>query len=309
MSLPWGIDGNAVFKLTYENTQGKTMKSSLDGRQWNRYNKCYTKNFTSTHGKRLRATCKGCFECPNEVCIFYKQFKKKNRFQFVKTAEGQKCKECRHIARHVTCQAVKVWEFPNSEPGIVYVYHTGFHQCTASKKPQVASTSLNETLKKNPKLKPQEAANLLVMEAIRDDATREELDRIAFNLIDPDQLKNLKQKESQRANPCGKFVDNLVRLKIKAENDLNDKFMVYKTNIKELSGGKTYVFKTSKERLQMAYEISQPGEHFLSEEFVFMDTKVTRIPSLKTLGLEVYHPLLQRLVWIARMEVSRCKTS
>ncbi len=34
-----------------------------------------------------------------------------------------------------------------------------------------------------------------------------------------------------------------------------------------------------------------------------MDTKVKRIPGMKTHGLNVYHPLLQRILWIARIEV------
>ena len=73
-------------------------------------------------------------------------------------------------------------------------------------------------------------------------------------------------------------------------------------NVKELNGGSTYVFKTSKERLQLAISMSNEGQNFLSEEFAFMDATVKRIPGMKALGLSVYHPLLQRILWIARME-------
>lgn len=55
-------------------------------------------------------------------------------------------------------------------------------------------------------------------------------------------------------------------------------------SVKDLNGGPTYVFKTSKERLQLATSMSNPGQNFLSEEFAFMDAKVKRIPGMKTLG-------------------------
>ena len=219
LSLPWAIGGECSFKLQYDSTPGNTMKSTQDGRPWKRYNKCYTETFNSSQGKRLRATCKGCHECPNDNCIFKRQYKKRNRFQFIKSMEGLRCKECGSIATPIKCDAVKVWEFPNKDPGHVYVYHTGIHNCVASKTPQVASTTLTETLQKKTKLKPQEAANLLMIQAIRDDARREELDDLAFNLIDSNQLRNLKQKKRQQTNPCGKFVDQLIRLKNKGEID------------------------------------------------------------------------------------------
>ena len=44
------------------------------------------------------------------------------------------------------------------------------------------------------------------------------------------------------------------------------------------------------------------GDYFLAEEYAFMDAKVKRCPKLKTLGLEVYHPLFKKVIWLARME-------
>ena len=264
-SLPWNIDGEHVFKLACNTSPGQSMKSTVDGRPWACYNKSYRKGFNKTHGKRLRANCKGCHECVNKSCAFRMQFKKPNRFSFNQSTEGLCCKECGLLAVYQACHAVKVWEFLNDNKGYVYVYDTGTHNCSASNKPRIPAHKLQELIHHNPNVKPQQAANQIIMNAIRDDASREELDELSFNLLDPKQISNLKQKEKLQGNPCGKRVDHLIKLKQKCEDDLHDKYFIYKVNVKELNGGSTYVFKTSKERLQLAISMSNAGQNFLSE--------------------------------------------
>ena len=112
--------------------------------------------------------------------------------------EGLCCKECGLLAVYQACHAVKVWEFPNDDKGYVYVYRTGTHSCSASNKPRIPAHKLQELIHHNPNVKPQQAANQIIMNAIRDDASREELDEL---------------KEKLQGNPCGKRVDHLIKLK------------------------------------------------------------------------------------------------
>ena len=57
----------------------------------------------------------------------------------------------------------------------------------ASNRPRIPAHKLQELIHHNPNVKPQQAANQIIMNAIRDDASREELDELSFNLLDPKQ--------------------------------------------------------------------------------------------------------------------------
>jgi hypothetical protein len=111
------------------------------------------------------------------------------------------------------------------------------------KKNRIPASKLQELIHQNPKVKPQQAANQIIMNAIRDDSSREELDELSFNLLDPKQISNLKQKDQLQGNPFGKRVDHLIKLKQKCENDLRDKYFICKMSLNSFSSGdKFHIF-------------------------------------------------------------------
>ncbi len=136
------------------------------------------------------------------------------------------------------------------------------HTSALHKKPRSPASKLKERIRQNPNVKPQQAANLIIMNAIRDDSSREELDELSFNLLDPKQISKLKQMEQLQGNPFGKRIDHLIKLKQKCENDLHDRYFIYKMNVKDLNGAPKYVFKTQQEVNKKSRKISRKAAKY-----------------------------------------------
>lgn len=67
----------------------------------------------------------------------------------------------------------------------------------------------------------------------------------------------------------------------------------------------SYVFKTSKARMQIAENMNRDGKHFMSNECCFFDGKVKRCRNYVTLTASTYYPLLKRQIVLAVMEAER----
>jgi hypothetical protein len=70
-----------------------------------------------------------------------------------------------------------------------------------------------------------------------------------------------------------------------------DAFYVYKINdSRGNSDSPTYVFKTSRTKLNISNNMNKDGDHFLNKEFCFFDGKKKHCRNYTTLTESVYHP-------------------
>ena len=81
-----------------------------------------------------------------------------------------------------------------------------------------------------------------------------------------------------------------------------DPFYVYKLNNKMLNGEPSYVFKSSRQMAELAFQLDFEKDGFLKNEYVFFDGKHDRIQGFKSLTLWTLHPISRKLVWLAIMD-------
>ena len=67
----------------------------------------------------------------------------------------------------------------------------------------------------------------------------------------------------------------------------------------------TYIFKTNKTLGQIAIDMDQCNEHFMSNEYCHFDFKHSRCSGFKTIGAYVYHPLLRKVIRLATMDCEK----
>ncbi|MEW8544914.1 MAG: hypothetical protein AB2693_15415 [Candidatus Thiodiazotropha sp.] len=333
--LPWNIDGDCSYRLAYDKSVGQKMKSSKDGRDWHRYNKCFTKEFSHSKGLRLQAKCKGFHQCTNKSCPFQSYYGRPNTVHILKTGNDKLCEECHRKMSFTSCNAVKTWEFPYNSDFVV-IHHKGTHSCFPTKKPKLPTEELKEVIEINQSLKPCEMANKYLMRTVENSTSREEVERVAFQLSDDRQIRNLKQKVTTSKSLSTK----LSELQDKCLNQYEDPYLLFEYQIKEerdstwkvinstVKDGSivktvtttndpdkycTYIIKSSKDKLNTMCHMMNK-DHFLGEEWAFIDFKVNRVNvkgrNLKTFGISTYHTLLKKVPWLVRMDCEKedCKT-
>ena len=329
-NLPWDINGDCSFKLPYDKSVGQRMKSSKDGRDWQRYNKSYTKDFPKQKGLRLKASCKGSHQCTNKLCPFWLYYERPNTSHILRTGDDNVCEECHTKMTFISCNAMKIWEFAK-DSNFVVIHHKGNHTCFPLKKPKLPAKEIKEVIDINQNLKPCEVVNRILMRTVEKSTSREEVETVAFKLSDNRQMRNLKQKITSSQSLSTK----LSELQDKCINNYNDPYLLFEYQIKEQKEGTwtvinssikdgsvvrtvtntndpdkycTYIIKSSKEKLKTMCDMMNK-DHFLGEEWAFIDFKVNRVNikgrNLKTFGISTYHTLLKKVSWLVRMDCEK----
>lgn len=90
---------------------------------------------------------------------------------------------------------------------------------------------------------------------------------------------------------------------IKKAADKVDKFLIFRAEDGRLSGSEnTFVFRSSREKVEMMYQMQQGSGSFLAEQYCFLDAEHDRVQKMKTINLSVEHPALKELVTLASMD-------
>ena len=103
-------------------------------------------------------------------------------------------------------------------------------------------------------------------------------------------------------------------MKMKKSSDLKDKYYIYKVGCKSTGADSSYVFKTSRQALEMALKMDLRNQvngvntslHKVSSlafERVHIDAMHSRCKNYKTLGMYVYHHGLRKMQVLASMDV------
>ena len=126
----------------------------------------------------------------------------------------------------------------------------------------------------------------------------------ASQVLDRKWISNQKQELKKSVNPSAENFEALATFKQYVNKE--DKLLVYRFNDKRCNPDiPSYVFKTSKVRMQMARNMDRDCDHFLNKEFCYFDGKVKRCRNYVTLTASVYHPMLKRQIPLAVMEAER----
>ena len=102
----------------------------------------------------------------------------------------------------------------------------------------------------------------------------------------------------------GHNFDAVGKYREKVLEKLDDPYLIYKVHNKSLDPSRpSFVFKTSKEQLQIAVDMDRQGSNPLGEEYCHLDGNHKRCAGFKTITLWMYHPFLRQMCKIATMEV------
>ena len=294
-ALPYDIDGLCVYKLPYQSEA--IMKSSVDGRPWARW-KCSSRK--KLNGIRRVAECSGTYECVNVTCPYLKSYKSKNCVQFKKVPPEVVCSCCGYSAKPVECMARKIWEFPEAS-NYVLVYHYGTHKCTAIKPALDVSNEVKKFFAEHTSAKPSQCAYESLKTTLHETRNVEEVYKRAEGYADYKKLQNVKQRVVDSINPVGHSFDAVATIKEAA--DKVDKYLIFNAEDGRLSGGEnTFVFRSSREKVEMMHQMQRNEGGPLAEQFCFLDAEHDRVQKMKTINLSVEHQTLKELVTLASMD-------
>ena len=274
------------------------MKSSKDGRPWDSW---ITSNRVGFNGVRRLASCSGTYECNNEQCPYKHSYNKTNQVNFERQGSDVNCSCCGYGARKISCLAKKVWEFHDN---CVKVYHYGKHSCIAKKIIPSIKSDAAEFFKANNSAKPSQYPYETLRKMLKEGKSVDEIYQNASKMAKLKDIQNAKAQVMKEINPAGHSYEAIA--KIKEESDKHDKYLLWAVQDGRLSKNKmTYVFRTSKERIEIAALMQQGGEHPLAKEFSYVDAEHDKVLGMKTINLSVQHPTLKEMVTLASMD---CET-
>ena len=213
-------------------------------------------------------------------------FHKENRVNFQTKCGEVICHSCGAAAVNIECPASKVWEFDESNKTVT-VYHHGLHTCVAkplSNTSKEVSDDAESKFRAVKKLGAKAYSSSQVIQAIEEGKTMDDVLSLASKL-EPRRVNRIKDKVKQSMDSSGHSFDAIA--KYKATTDKLDKYLVYRAQNGSLSGGPSYVFKTSKTQLKMALEMDKDGGGSLSKKVCFGDGNHKRCPGYITLTLWV----------------------
>lgn len=96
----------------------------------------------------------------------------------------------------------------------------------------------------------------------------------------------MKAKARAELDHCGHNFDAVGKYKESVNRKLEDPFLIYKVHNKALDGSKaSFVFKSSKQQLQIAYDMDRNGTNHLCEEYCHLDGNHKRCAGFKTITL------------------------
>ena len=109
--------------------------------------------------------CKGGFICPNESCLYAREYGHANRTQFEKNkSETTACRACDAVVKRNPCTARRDITFGTKE---AIVYNEGDHSCVAIEPCNFFKDEIKKDFKSNIKITQNDVTNLRITSAIR----------------------------------------------------------------------------------------------------------------------------------------------
>ena len=296
--IPSDVNGLKMYKIKTTPKLWKRVSRDL------RHFKMRKSSNKDLNGTRKTGDCKGNLFCPNKMCTFKNTNRAKNpNFSQWEGGEGVKtCFSCGTLAVGTGCGARKLTEFDNNT-NILTIFHVGIHTCETKLQSveydNIATEIVMENMDKGPVMMK------LGYVGLATDKGDVKEGRKRANKVETSRLKYLKSVASKDLDPDKHSLEAVGIYKKKVDED--DPFLIYKIHNGNFSSEEPdYVFKTSKEMLQLALEMDNEGpDNPMQDEEAFFDGAHKRCVDFKTLGLFVFHPAMRRILRLASMEVRR----
>ena len=152
---------------------------------------------------------------------------------------------------------------------------------------------IKEIIASNPN-KVSKAKRDILYTMICEGANFEDIEDRASQLMDRKILNKTKASDNQP-----EFVQ-LINVREKYKK--NDKFLIYRMNVRTQNNQPTFVFKTSSISLEIAENMTRCKNHYLSNAFAYFDGNEKRTKRMTVLTLSMYHPLLRKQIILATMD-------
>lgn len=160
---------------------------------------------------------------------------------------------------------------------------------------------MNKLSKENSSAKPSQCAYESLKATLHDIKDVKDVYEKAQGYAAYKKLQNVKQKVVESINPLGHSFDAIATIKEAA--DKVDKFLIFRAEDGSLSGSEnTFVFRSSREKVEMMYQMQRGSGSSLAEQYCFLDAEHDRVQKMKTINLSVEHPALKDFVTLASMD-------
>uniref|UniRef100_A0A7M5VBJ9 OTU domain-containing protein n=2 Tax=Clytia hemisphaerica TaxID=252671 RepID=A0A7M5VBJ9_9CNID len=283
-NIPYDIDDIKVYHV--QSSDGLLPQKLRDGRNWKPDSRTSWAGYKSVRYRE----CRGGFTCSNPSCPYVKKFGKSNTVSFDK---NHYCKFCQASGIYERCEARKYIAYTHN-PNEAYVYHYGFHTCVPKEIHQAPISEIVREVQNNPSVRPTEIQTNLILSAIRNRDSWDEIMRTAAQVADTRKISNEKSKQKKVVYPLGENFKGVSDLK--EFTDTKDKFLIY-----DINRNKQYIFKSSMDSLKIAKDMCEL-DNVLENEYCHFDGNHKRTLNFITLTASTYHPLLKRQVPLASMQ-------
>ena len=120
------------------------------------------------------------------------------------------------------------------------------------------SKEATTAFQKSRQLKPQRYVNYRIITAIEQGVSNEEVRQVTESLVDEATVSNIKASARAEMDSSGHNVDAVGKYREKVCGKLDDPYLIYKVHNKSSDPSRpSFVFKTSKEQLQIAVDIDR----------------------------------------------------
>ena len=132
--------------------------------------------------------------------------------------------------------------------------------------------------------------------AIEHGVCHEEVRQVAESLVDKATVSNIKASARAEMDSSGHNFDAVGKYLGNVCEKLDDHYQIYKVHNNSLDPSRpSFVFKSSKEQLQIAVDMDRQGSNPLGEEYCHLDGNHKRCAGFKTITLWMYHPFLRQM--------------
>ena len=243
-ALLYDIDGIKVYNVKAD-SRLQLLEAIKDVQKWKRDSRTDWAGYSSVQHK----DCSGGFTWPNTECLYFQQYKYRNRVSFKNNGI---CKYCSASGNHLPCFARK------------YVAYSSDHTCSPRDIHKRTLDVVKSALSVSSAIKPSQIQSMAILSDLKSRKDWKVVEKTAKKVASVKTISNEKTKQKSKIQPNGEGFAAVSELK--SYTDLQDPLLIYAVN-----GNEQYVFKTSTAQMKVALEMDEDGDHFIHNEYCHFD--------------------------------------
>ena len=253
-ALLYDIDGIKVYNVKAD-SRLQLLEAIKDVQKWKRDSRTDWAGYSSVQYK----DCSGGFTWPNTECLYFQQYKYRNRVSFKNNGI---CKYCSASGNHLPYVAGKYVAYSSDK--MATIYHIGDHTCFPRDIHKRLPDVVKSALSVSSAIKPSEIQSMAILSDLKSRKDWKVVEKTAKKVASVKTISNEKTKQKSKIQPNGEGFAAVSELK--SYTDLQDPLLIYAVN-----GNEQYVFKTSTAQMKVALEMDEDGDHFIHNEYCHFD--------------------------------------